>query len=96
MTIIWAQPAKNAFVHHIEDLLVRTPSGAARVKMAVLDAIRLLEDTPFLGRPGRWENTRERVVDKYPYMIAYHLNVDIIEILYIHHTRQNWPEEGGP
>lgn len=93
MKIIWARPAKNSFVNHIEYLLARTPSGALNVKLAVLDAIKLLEDTPFRGRLGRWADTRELIVEKYPYIVAYGLKVDIIEILYIHHTRQDWPAE---
>ena len=93
MTIIWAHPAKASFISHIEYLLARTPSGAESVKTAVLEAIRLLEHSPFMGRPGRWENTRELVIDKFPYIVAYRINVDIVEILYIHHTRQTWPED---
>jgi len=92
MTIVWSRPAKESFVHHIEYLLARTPSGARNVKSAVLEAVQDLEDAPFLGRPGRWENTRELVVGKYPYIVAYRINVDMVEILYIHHTRQDWPE----
>ena len=93
MTIIWAHPARDSFVHHIEYLLARSSLGALQVKTAVMKAINLLEDTPFMGRQGRWKNTRELVIDKGPYIVAYRLKVNIIEILYIHHTRQNWPKE---
>jgi plasmid stabilization system protein ParE len=96
MTIIWSQPASDSFYSHIEYLLARTPSGARNVKSAVMDAIGLLEHTPFMGRPGRWENTRELVIEKHPYIVAYRLNVDIVEILYIHHTRQDWPTGSEP
>ena len=91
MTIVWSQTAKDSFYAHLEYLIARTPSGARAVNSAVMQAIRHLESTPFMGRPGRWENTRELVIDKYPYIVAYRLNVDFIEILYIHHTRQEWP-----
>jgi len=90
MTIIWSEPAKVSFINHMEYLIVKTPSGARRVASAIMQMIRLLENSPFMGRPGRWENTRELIIDKHPYIVAYRINVDIIEILYIHHTRQNW------
>jgi toxin ParE1/3/4 len=96
MTIVWARPASDSFINHIEYLLRRTPVGAQNVMSAVLGAIGLLEGSPFMGRPGRWEGTRELVIDNYPYIVAYRVNVDIIEILYIHHTRQAWPGGKAP
>ncbi len=91
MTILWTQPARDSFCQHIEYLLKRSPAGARKVKTVVLEAIAHLEQTPFMGRPGRWQNTRELVIDKHPYIVAYRIRVEIIEILYIHHTRQDWP-----
>ena len=96
MIVIWSQPARDSFYSHIEYLLERSPDGARHVASAVLEAICLLEDNPFLGRQGRWENTRELVVEKYPYIVAYRINADLVEILYIHHTRQAWPADGRP
>jgi plasmid stabilization system protein ParE len=72
-------------------LLDRSPSGAANVSAAVMAQIKLLEQSPYMGRPGRVENTRELVISKYPYIVCYRVVVDIIEILYVHHSRQDWP-----
>lgn len=91
MTILWSRPARDSLYRHIEYLLERDPASARRVKTALLDGIGLLEASPFLGRQGRWENTRELIIDKYPYIVAYRLTTNFIEILYIHHTRQSWP-----
>ena len=57
MTIVWSEPAKVSFINHMEYLIVKTPSGARRVASAIMQMIRLLENSPFMGRPGRWENT---------------------------------------
>jgi len=94
MIVVWSRPARDSFYSHIEYLLTLSPVGARNVNTAVIEAIGKLEHSPFVGRPGRWENTRELIISKYPYIVTYRLKVDVIEILYIHHTRQEWPEAG--
>lgn len=91
MIIVWAKPARTSFLAHMDYLLDRSPSGAANVSAAVMAQIKLLEQSPYMGRPGRVENTRELVISKYPYIVCYRVVVDIIEILYVHHSRQDWP-----
>lgn len=91
MMIVWARPAKNSFLDHLGFLQDRSPKAAVNVSQAIMKQIKKLEQNPHMGRPGRWEDTRELVITKYPYIVAYRLKVDIIEILYIHHSRQDWP-----
>jgi len=93
MTIIWARPARDSFISHMEYLTDRTPAAARRVSSAILESIRILQSSPFIGRPGRWPDTRELIIEKFPYIVACRIHVDSIEILYIHHTRQNWPDQ---
>lgn len=95
MTILWSNPAKDSFHQHIEYLLVRTPQGARAVNTAVIAAIEQLERSPYMGRPGRWENTRELIIQKYPYLVVYRVKNSLVEILYIHHTRQFWPDSSA-
>jgi addiction module RelE/StbE family toxin len=90
--IVWSKPAEVSFLEHIEYLLARSPSGAANVVAAVIEGVEGIEEYPFKGRQGRWRGTRELVIARYPYIVAYRVRVDVIEILYVHHTRQQWPE----
>lgn len=53
-------------------------------------AIRQLREMPNSGRPGLRPGTRERVVVKSPYVLVYRVRVDAIEILHVHHERQDW------
>ena len=75
-------------------IYVEIQSGARKIVEAIMEAVDSLEETPFIGRPGRWVDTRELVVAKYPYIVAYRIAKTVVEILYIHHTRQQWPDAG--
>ena len=50
---------------------------------------RQLRNFPSLG-PHVEGGTRPVRVAKTPYVLAYRINDDLIEILRIHHDRQNW------
>lgn len=54
---------------------------------------RLLIDHPGMGRPGRIEGTRELVVSRFPFVIAYRVQGDEIPILAVIHTARRWPEQ---
>ena len=45
------------------------------------------------GRPGRVEGTRELVVRRTPYIVAYRVEKDCVRILRILHSAQLWPGE---
>ncbi len=90
--IAWSGTARDSFNGHIEYIAPRSPTGARKIVEAINAAVDSLEETPFIGRPGRWNDTRELVVPKYPYIVAYRIKKNVVEILYVHHTRQQWPD----
>jgi toxin ParE1/3/4 len=47
---------------------------------------------PESGRPGRRNGTRELAVARTPYLVAYRLKSDVIEVLRVMHGRQRWPD----
>jgi toxin ParE1/3/4 len=47
---------------------------------------------PYLGRPGRVANTRELVVTSTPFIVAYRVVSDRIEILAVFHGARRWPD----
>jgi len=47
---------------------------------------------PGLGRPGRVEGTRELVVPRTPYIVAYTVIDDQVMILSVIHSSRRWPD----
>ena len=50
-----------------------------------------LERFPQSGRPGRIEETRELVIDRTPYIVAYRIVGDTVRILRVLHGSRRWP-----
>lgn len=67
------------------------PAAAARVVSAIARGVQQLGDAPGRGRPGRVRGTRELVVVGTPYVVAYRVHNNDIEILTIQHGAQLWP-----
>jgi addiction module RelE/StbE family toxin len=58
----------------------------------ILQAVRMLESFPLVGRPGRVETTRELVLPGMPYIAIYRIRSETdVEILTIKHGRQHYP-----
>ena len=91
MTIVWSLRA----VRHLQCLRAyiarERPRAAREVAAAILAAASLLAEQPGLGRPGRVGGTRELVVPGTPYLVAYRLRADRLEIIAVFHGRQKWP-----
>ena len=50
-----------------------------------------LQHHPEMGRPGRVEETRERVVSGLPYILPYYIKKKEVRILAVMHTARKWP-----
>jgi addiction module RelE/StbE family toxin len=69
------------------------PAAAARVVARIVSAADALAENAALGRVGRVTGTRELVLAKIPYIIAYRVAENDIEILTVMHTAQRWPKQ---
>ena len=58
----------------------------------IFSTIGTLEDLPLIGKPGRIAGTRELVVPATPYVVAYRIEDEVIQILAIMHGAQRWPK----
>jgi toxin ParE1/3/4 len=59
----------------------------------ILAAVEQLRLFPGMGRPGRVQGTRELVVAGTPFIVAYRLKEDAVEVLAVVHGSRMWPEE---
>lgn len=69
------------------------PTAARRVITALQKEAQALTEHPHIGRPGQVEGTREQIHGRYPYIIAYRIKNDEIQILGIVHSSRKWPED---
>ena len=71
-----------------------SPAAAARVVLELIDqAETLLPEYPSIGRPGRVLGTREMVIGQLPYIIAYRVRGQDLEILRVLHSSRAWPDK---
>ena len=63
---------------------------AERVRRRILSSVQQLATFPISGRRGRV--SRELVISKTPFVVAYTIEKDRIVILAIYHGAQRWPE----
>ena len=91
MRLIWSKRAlrqrQNIFVY----LREHDPAVADRADEALLERAKDLLQHPRLGRPGRVDGTRELILTDYPYVIAYRLRKQSLEIAAVLHAARRWP-----
>jgi toxin ParE1/3/4 len=86
MRIRWTQAAADD-LEQIHDFLIENHPHLVRSTIAKLyESIRSLKEMPHRGRLGREEGTRELLFIPMPYIVAYRVREEAIEILHIQHT----------
>lgn len=92
MRVRWTSPAVSDLTS-IYDYLAghETCDLAQRLVQAIYSTAHSLAPFPRKGRPGRDPETRELIVQRYPYVVIYELRSDVIHILRVLHTSQQWP-----
>lgn len=66
--------------------------AAAAQIVKIVESASGLTAFPNQGRIGRRSGTRELVVPRTPFIIAYRVSEDRVEILRVIHGAQRWPE----
>jgi toxin ParE1/3/4 len=99
MKIQWLKSAKSDLDETFNFLLESNPQTALNTYDTIRQKVELLADQPYLGRPGRVENTRELVIARTSYIVAYTVDsrTNAVMILRVLHSRRLWPEafDGG-
>jgi len=58
----------------------------------IMSAVERLEQFPQMGRPGRVDRSRELVVTGTPFVVAYRLKGESIQVLAVLHGARKWPK----
>jgi addiction module RelE/StbE family toxin len=88
----WSVHANNdrdAIFDYIE---ADNPSAAIRIDNCIRTQVQRLIRFPEIGRPGRVEGTRELVINRTPYIVAYRIADGTVRVLRILHGAQQWPD----
>jgi toxin ParE1/3/4 len=70
-----------------------SPQAAVAVDDRIEKRATGLVQFPQMGRPGRIDGTRELVINRTPYILAYRILGDTVRILRVLHGAQQWPDE---
>lgn len=67
------------------------PGSAREVGQSIRAAVARLAQYPELGRQGRVVGTRELVIPRLPFVVAYRVKASHVDILAILHGARKWP-----
>jgi toxin ParE1/3/4 len=91
MRIRWTLAAASDLEHIKDYLAEHNPQFAQPTVLELYETIRSLKASPHRGRVGREEGTRELVFTRLPYIVAYRVKEQTVEVLHIFHFAQNRP-----
>ena len=91
MLLLWTVPALGD-LRAIADFIGRDNRAAARRQVNLIRATAMtLIRFPDAGRMGQRVGSRELVIPRTPYILAYRINAEGVEVLRVLHGRQRWP-----
>ncbi len=90
-SIVWLAEARIEKDEIVDYIAQRNVLAALGVDQQIEQQVGQLAYFPYLGKAGRESNTFELVITKTPYIVAYRLRADTVQILHIFHERRDWP-----
>jgi toxin ParE1/3/4 len=92
MRLVWTEPALRDLSAARAYIALDSPAAATQQIEYVFAAVETLTRFAESGRPGRRAGTRELVVNRTPFIVAYRVRGEVVELLRVLHGRQRWPE----
>ena len=74
----------------LEFIAEENPKAAQDIAQRVWETAGGLAEHPGMGRPGRVQGTRERIITGTPYIVIYRVRHEV-EILRVLHGAMRWP-----
>lgn len=91
MNLLWTNPAAFQLRAIFDFIADDRPSAAERMVRLIRKSAQQAAQMPNSGRPGRVARTREVVVSGTPYVIAYRIQGNDVQVLAVMHAAQDWP-----
>ena len=93
MRIVWTRRYLRELAAIGDYVAQRDPRAAARLVDTIhTKTMLLLSANPFIGRRGEISGTRELVIPRTSYIVAYRVGETVVEVLFVQHGAQEWPE----
>jgi addiction module RelE/StbE family toxin len=92
MRLEWLHQAQNDFDEIIDYIAEDNPLAAVEQGDEIENQVAGLLDNRHQGRPGRVKGTRELVIVRTPYIAAYRIKKESIQILRVLHGARIWHE----
>jgi len=89
-TVRWSEEATTDLVEIIDYIEQRNAIAAKNLLAAIMLSAQSLPLMPYLFRLGRVPGSREHVVHP-NYIVVYQVGDDVIDILRVLHSRQQYP-----
>jgi addiction module RelE/StbE family toxin len=89
----WLRRALRNLDEEAEYIARDDPDAAARIVDRIATSVERLATHPALGRTGRVPGTRELMLSGMPYVVAYRVRGETVEILRVFHGARKWPEK---
>ena len=93
MRVRWLRRALRNLDEEAEYIARDDREAAARIVDRIATSVERLATYPASGRIGRVPGTRELVVSGTPYVAAYRVRGETVEILRVFHGARKWPEK---
>lgn len=91
MRLIWTRRATLDLAEIRSYIVHENSRAASRVAARIREAAARLSDHPNLGRPGREPGTRELVITRTRYVVAYTVQEEAVTVLAVVHSARQWP-----
>ena len=89
--IEWKEVAQEDVQHILKHIAQDNVSAAFDVLSEIEHQVGQLEDHPKLGRIGRVKGTRELVISRTPYIVAYRIDANLVTVVRVLHGAREWP-----
>lgn len=92
MKVLWLSDARQDIKKLFLYILESNPAAARRIRKRIYDSVKGLADNPALGRSGRVFGTRELIIPRTSYIVAYRVRNNAVEILRVIHGARDWEQ----
>ncbi len=93
MKVVWSPQSISDISALRAFIAAESPVAAKRISLRIVNAVEaLLPFNPEVGRKGRVPYTRELVIARTPFVVAYRVNETRVEVLRVFHGSRRWPD----